>query len=156
VGKSELALELISRGHSLVADDAPEFSRPAPGVIDGECSELLQDFLEVSGMGVLNIRAMFGDAAIRTGKQLQLIMRMEPLDSQQHADSNRLGGELESTEVLGVAIPTMTLPVAPGRNLAVMVEAAVRNYMLIRRGYRAGDDLIERQRSAIARDQSCD
>lgn len=156
VGKSELALELISRGHCLVADDAPEFSRPAPDVIEGECPALLQDFLEVSGMGVFNIRAMYGDAAIRTAKQLQLIVRMESLELRQRTDGNRLGGELDTTEVLDVAIPTMTLPLAPGRNLAVMVEAAVRNYMLIRRGYRAGDDLIERQRSAIARDESCD
>lgn len=156
VGKSELALELISRGHSLVADDAPEFSRPAPGLIEGECPAVIQDFLEVSGMGVLNIRAMYGDAAIRVRKQLQLIVRMESLTPQQRADGDRLGGNLDATEVLDVTIPAMTLPVAPGRNLAVMVEAGVRNYMLIQRGYRAGDDLIERQRSAISKDDPCD
>lgn len=156
VGKSELALELIARGHSLVADDAPEFSCPAPGAVEGECPAVLQDFLQISGMGVLNIRAMYGDAAVRSHKQLQLIVRMQSLTPQQRTDRDRLGGNLDSTEVLDVAIPTMTLPLAPGRNLAVMVEAAVRNYMLIRRGYSAGDDLIERQRSAIARDDSCD
>lgn len=156
VGKSELALELIARGHSLVADDAPEFSRSAPGAVEGECPAVIQDFLQISGMGVLNIRAMYGDAAVRSHKQLQLIVRMQSLTPQQRTDRDRLGGNLDSTEVLDVTIPTMTLPIAPGRNLAVMVEAAVRNYMLIQRGYSAGDDLIERQRSAIARDDSCD
>lgn len=156
VGKSELALELISRGHSLVADDAPEFTRPTPGVIEGECPAVLQDFLQISGMGVFNIRAMYGDAAIDLRKQLQLIVRMESPASRHRADGDRLGGDLASTEILGVAIPTMTLPVASGRNLAVLAEAAVRNYMLIRRGYRAGEDLIERQRSAMSEDDSCD
>lgn len=156
MGKSELALELLSRGHSLVADDAPEFSRPAPTVIEGECPEVIQDFLEVSGMGVLNVRAMYGDAAIRRQKRLHLIVRMEPLTTQLREDCRRLSGNFDSTEVLGVPITAMTLPVAPGRNLAVMVEAAVRNYMLIRRGYRAADDLVQRQRAAIDRDGSCD
>ncbi len=156
MGKSELALELISRGHSLVADDAPEFSRPAPTVIEGECPPVIQDFLEVSGMGVLNVRAMYGDAAIRQRKRLHLIVRMEPLTPELREQSDRLSGHFGTTEVLGVGITTMTLPVAPGRNLAVMVEAAVRNFMLTCRGYRAGDDLMERQRAAISQEKSCD
>lgn len=156
MGKSELALELISRGHSLVADDAPEFSRPAPTAIEGECPPVIQDFLEVSGMGVLNVRAMYGDAAIRGQKRLHLIVRMEPLTPELREQGDRLTGHFETTEVLGVEITTMTLPVGPGRNLAVMVEAAVRNFMLSCRGYQAGEDLMERQRAAISRENTCD
>ena len=156
MGQSELALELISRGHCLVADDAPEFSRPAPTVIEGECPPVIQDFLEVGGRGVLNVRAMYGDAAIRRQKRLHLIVRMEPLTAQTREGGDRLSGNFETTEVLGVPITEMTLPVGPGRNLAVMIEAAVRNYMLMRRGYRSAEDLMERQRAAIAQDQPCD
>lgn len=158
VGKSELALELISRGHSLVADDAPEFSRPAPDAIEGRSPPLLKDFLEVRGLGVLNIRSMYGDAAIRHYKRLQLVIHLEPLTDALRDQLERLGGNLTTTDVLEVPIAAMTLPVAPGRNLAVMVEAAVRTFLLARRGYHAGDDLMRRQELAIARDRDdeCD
>lgn len=158
VGKSELALELITRGHSLVADDAPEFSRPAPDAVEGRSPPLLKDFLEVRGLGVLNIRSMYGDAAIRHYKLLQLIIHLEPLTDALRDQLERLGGNLTTTDVLGVPVTAMTLPVAPGRNLAVMVEAAVRTYLLARRGYHAGDDLMRRQERAIARDrdEECD
>jgi len=157
VGKSELALELISRGHSLVADDAPGFSRPAPDAIEGEAPDVLQDFLEVRGLGVLNIRSMYGDAAIRHVKRLQLIIHLEPLTSALRAQLDRLNGNFGSTEVLGVHVAAMTLPVAPGRNLAVMVEAAVRTFLLARRGYHAADDLMQRQERAIEKDErTCD
>lgn len=158
VGKSELALELISRGHSLVADDAPEFSRPVPDAIEGHAPPLLKDFLEVRGLGVLNIRSMYGDAAIRHYKRLQLIIHLEPLTSALRDQLERLGGNLSTSDVLDVPVTAMTLPVAPGRNLAVMVEAAVRTYLLARRGYHAGDDLMRRQERAIARDRNdeCD
>mgnify|MGYP006287609403 CR=1 FL=1 len=156
VGKSELALELISRGHSLVADDAPEFSRPAPDAVEGESPALIQDFLEVSGMGVLNIRAMYGDAAIRHHKRLQLIIHLEPLTGALRQQLDRLNGNFSTTRVLEVPVTTITVPVAPGRNLAVMVEAAVRNYLLARRGYHAAEDLMERQRDVMERERPCD
>jgi len=157
VGKSELALELVSRGHSLVADDAPQFSRPAPDAIEGEAPEVLQDFLEVRGLGVLNIRSMYGDAAIRHTKRLRLIIHLEPLTSALRAQLDRLNGNFGSNDVLGVPVAAMTLPVAPGRNLAVMVEAAVRTFLLARRGYHAADHLMQRQESAIGKDgQRCD
>lgn len=152
VGKSELALELISRGHSLVADDAPEFSRPTPDTIEGESTPVLQDFLEVRGLGVLNVRSMYGDAAIRHRKRLQLVIHLELLTTALRDQIDRLNGNLGSREVLGLAIPLMTLPVAPGRNLAVMVEAAVRSFLLLRRGYSAGDDLMARQHQAMRGD----
>lgn len=156
VGKSELALELVSRGHSLVADDAPEFSRPAPDTIDGESTPVLKDFLEVRGLGVLNIRSMYGDAAIRHRKRLQLVLHLALLNESLRDQLDRLNGNIGQTEILGLGIPSMTLPVAPGRNLAVLVEAAVRNFLLLRRGYTAADDLMQRQRQALDGDTACD
>lgn len=151
VGKSELALELISRGHNLVADDAPEFSRPTPDAVEGSAPPMIKDFLEVSGLGVLNIRAMYGDGAIRHRKRLELIIRLEPLTSALRQQLDRLSGNFTSSEVLGVPIMAMTLPVAPGRNLAVMVEAAARNFLLAYRGYHAAEDLMQRQRDEMER-----
>lgn len=156
VGKSELALELVSRGHSLVADDAPEFSRPSPDAIEGEATAMLMDFLEVRGLGVLNVRAMYGDAAVRHRKRLQLVIHLELLTDSLRTQFDRLNGNFGETEILGLEIPSMTLPVAPGRNLAVLVEAAVRNFLLARRGYHAAEDLMQRQEAETRRAGSCD
>jgi len=156
VGKSEMALELVSRGHSLVADDAPELRRPMPDTIEGSAPDILQDFLEVGGLGVLNIRRMYGDAAIRQRKRLQLILHLEPLTGALREQLDRLNGNLSSTEILGVKIDTMTMPVAPGRNLAVLTEAAVRNFLLAQRGYSAASDLMARQQRAMEGDGECD
>ncbi|SFM48892.1 Hpr(Ser) kinase/phosphatase [Ectothiorhodospira mobilis] len=144
VGKSELALELISRGHRLVADDAPEFARIAPDILRGTCPAVLENFLEVRGLGVLNIRAMYGDSAIKNSKYLRLIIELKDQKTVRPGDIDRLHGGRYTREVLGLEVPVITLPVAPGRNLAVMVEAAVRNHLLRLRGYYAGDDLAER------------
>jgi len=155
VGKSELALELVSRGHALVADDAPEFRRLSPDTVEGAAPEILKDFLEVSGLGVLNIRAMYGNAAIRHRKRLELIINLEPLTSALRAQLDRLNGNLTTSDILGVQVSAMTLPVAPGRNMAVMVEAAVRNFLLSHDDYHAAEDLMHRQRRAMERDDPC-
>ena len=146
VGKSELALELITRGHRLVADDAPEFARIAPDIINGTCPPLIQDFLEVRGLGVLNIRAMYGDSVIKKGKYLRLIIHLKQVRLSDAAFEDRLKDQQQARNVLGLDIPVFTLPVAPGRNLAVLVEAAVRNHLLRLNGYNAGEDLATRQR----------
>lgn len=156
VGKSELALELVSRGHALVADDAPEFRRLSPDTVEGAAPAILKDFLEVSGLGVLNIRSMYGNAAIRHRKRLELIIHLEPLTSELRAQLDRLNGNLTTSEVLEVPVASMTLPVAPGRNMAVMVEAAVRNFLLSHDGYHAAEDLMQRQRREMGSGQSCD
>ena len=136
-GKSELALELITRGHRLVADDAPEFTQIAPDVLDGTCPELLQDLLELRGLGVLNIRQMFGDTAVKRNKYLRLIVHLsrpnaEPLP---HEDGMvRLTGDLGLRRVLDLDVPMITLPVMPGRNLAVLTEAATRTHILRAKG----------------------
>lgn len=151
VGKSELALELITRGHRLVADDSPEFSRIAPDIISGVCPPVLQDFLEVRGLGVLNIRAMYGDNAIKAGKYLRLIICLKQYAELQAEEIDRLQGNLKSRSILDLEIPEITLPVAPGRNLAVLTEAAVRNHLLRVNGYNAGLDLAARQQQLILR-----
>ncbi len=146
VGKSELALELISRGHRLVADDVAEFARIAPDILEGSCPPMLRCFLEVRGLGVLNVRAMFGDSAIKERKYLRLIIYLRNLNEMDPADMDRLEGSHSSRELLGVEVPEVALPVAPGRNLAILIEAAVRDHSLRLKGYEASEDLSERQR----------
>ncbi|MET0617573.1 MAG: HPr(Ser) kinase/phosphatase [Luteibacter sp.] len=151
-GKSELALELISRGHRLVADDATEFTLIAPDVIDGACPELLQDLLEVRGLGVLNIREMFGHTAVKPSKYLRLVVHLKPLTSGEDIDAmTRLTGDVSRRSVLDVDVPKITIPVAPGRNLAVLVEAAVRNHVLKSKGIDPAQTFIDRQAHQMRR-----
>lgn len=149
IGKSEVALELITRGHRLVADDAPEFSRIAPDIINGICPPALQDFLEVRGLGVINVRQLFGDSAIKLNKYLRLIVRLVPMEKDQLLSLDRLEGSNKNIRVLDLEIPEVTLPVAPGRNLAVLLECAARNHMLRITGYDAVGEFSERQRVLI-------
>lgn len=149
VGKSELALDLITRGSRLVADDAPEFTRIAPDIISGTCPPLLREFLEVRGLGILNIRAMFGDSSIKRTKYLRLIVHLKRMSADQISSMDRLSGAHTIRDVLGVSISQVTVPVAPGRNLSVLVESAVRNHLLRLKGYDATEVLIERQQQAI-------
>lgn len=148
-GKSELALELVTRGHRLIADDAPEFARIAPDIVSGSCPPLLEDFIEVRGLGLLNVRHMFGDTAIKRNKSLRLIIHLAQLDDETLAKMDRLTGTYSYRNVLGLDIPQVTVPVAPGRNMAILVETAVRNHMLRQQGYDASEDFIDRQRMAI-------
>ncbi|MFK7893719.1 MAG: HPr(Ser) kinase/phosphatase [Granulosicoccus sp.] len=156
VGKSELALELISRGHILVADDAPEFTRIATGTVECRCPPILKDFLEVRGLGILNIALMYGDAHTRDRKILRFIVHLLPVSGENMRENideiaeNRIGEPAGTREVLGVNVPERKIPVAPGRNLAVLVEAAVRDQILRAGGYSASQDLIEKQSIALA------
>ncbi len=149
VGKSELALELITRGHRLIADDAPDFSRMAPDILTGSCPPLLQEFLEVRGLGILNIRAMFGDSVIKKEKYLRLIVNLKRLSEEELVEIDRLQGSYSTRELLGVKTAEVTIPVAPGRSLAILVETAVRQHIQRRKGYDAGQDFIERQQKLI-------
>lgn len=149
IGKSELALDLISRGHRLIADDAPEFSRIAPDIINGTCPPLLREFLEVRGLGILNIRSIFGDSAVKPSKYLRLIISLENLTDEQLHQVDRLRGSRRDRRVLNVCIPEITLPVAPGRNLSIAVETAVRNHILLQKGYDAAEDFIQRQNHLV-------
>lgn len=148
IGKSELALELVNRGHRLVADDAPEFRRISIDTLEGSCPEILQDLLEVRGLGVVNIRAMFGHYAVKYNKHLRLVIHMEEMELN-HPAIERLHDEQLVSTILGVEIPRIVLPVAPGRNLAVLAETAVRNHILKTKGYNAYEDLVKRQREKM-------
>ena len=145
IGKSELALELISRGNGLVADDIVELYRISPDTVEGRCPEVLRDFLEVRGIGVLNIRTIFGETAIRPRKLLRLIVHLEDHSHETFSELDRLKVDATFHEVLGVPIRRVTIPVAAGRNLAVLVEAAVRNFVLNQRGIDSTKEFIERQ-----------
>ena len=152
VGKSELALSLISRGHRLISDDVTLFTRSTPDVVEGSSPQLLTDFLEVRGLGVVNVRAMFGANALKRSMPLSLTVNMVELDRNNSTEFDRLGNNLKTRRILGLDFPEVTLPVAPGRNLAVLVEAAARNHLLHNSGYNAAEDFIARQNQAIAQD----
>ncbi|NYT37573.1 HPr kinase/phosphorylase [Allopusillimonas soli] len=146
LGKSELALELISRGHGLVADDAVELSRTAPSVIEGQCPALLQNLLEVRGLGLLDIRTIFGETSVRRKMKLKLVVHL--IRSTPEA-FERLPTQDQTEDILGIPIRRVMLQVAAGRNLAVLVEAAVRNTILTLRGIDTMGEFIERQAIAI-------
>lgn len=151
-GKSELALELISRGHRLVADDAPEFTLIAPDVIDGSCPELLRDLLEVRGLGILNVREMFGQTAVKPSKYLRLVVHLMPQKAEPPEDPmRRLTGDVGYREILDVKVPQIVIPVAPGRNIAVLAETAVRNHMLKSKGFDPAQTFIDRQAHQMRR-----
>jgi HPr kinase/phosphorylase len=146
VGKSELALELVSRGHGLVADDVVEISRIAASTLECRCPPLLKDFLEVRGLGVLDVRTIFGETAVRPKMNLRLVVQ---LDRPGAAETARLPLHELSEEILGVPVRKVVIPVAAGRNLAVLLEAAVRNYILQLRGIHSTAEFMERQRAEI-------
>ena len=125
IGKSELALELLTRGHRLIADDATEFARTAPDTLNGTCPEMLRDFLEVRGLGILNVRAMFGASSIKQSRNLRLMVVLQDIEDAEKMD--RLHGSKRIRTIQDVDIPEITLPVGPGKNLAVLLEVAVRN-----------------------------
>ncbi|HOB45570.1 MAG TPA: HPr(Ser) kinase/phosphatase [Zoogloea sp.] len=147
-GKSELALELISRGHGLVADDIVEFSRIAPTVLEGRCPPLLQDVIEVRGLGILNIRTIFGETACRRKMKLKLVVHLQRRQPGQE-DPLRLTLDSEQQTILGVPLRRVILPVAAGRNVAVLLEAAVRSTILLLRGIDSTQDFVDRQRQAM-------
>lgn len=146
LGKSELGLELISRGHGLVADDAVDFVRLGPDFIEGRCPVLLQNLLEVRGLGLLDIRTIFGETAVRRKMKLKLIVQ---LVRRNDGEFERLPIDAQYKEVLGLPMRMVKIQVAAGRNLAVLVEAAVRNTILQLRGIDTLQDFIERQRALM-------
>ena len=148
LGKSELGLELVSRGHRLVADDVVDFYQVAHGVLMGHCSPLLQNLMEVRGIGLLDVRTIFGEMAVRPKMQLALIVhliRREVFDT----DFERLPTQLLEQEILGVKIRKAMIPVEAGRNIAVLAEAAVRNTILQMRGIDTMADFVNRHRLAM-------
>ncbi|HMX11007.1 MAG TPA: HPr(Ser) kinase/phosphatase [Burkholderiaceae bacterium] len=153
LGKSELGLELVSRGHGLVADDVVDLFRVSQSAIEGRCPELLRNLLEVRGIGLLDIKAIFGETAVRRKMRLKLIVhlvRKETLDR----DFERLPYEPLYEEVLGMPVRKVVIAVDAGRNLAVLVEAAVRNTVLQLRGIDTYKEFIQRHREMMERDDA--
>lgn len=148
VGKSELALEMLARGHRLIADDAAEFQLAHDGRVVGRCPPLLYGFLEVRGLGVLHVGRMFGEPALRASKALDLILR---LDAGEGGEIDRLRGRRVQTEVCGRSVPEILLPIRVGQSLATLVEAACRDQTLKRDGYDAAEDFIARQAQYMTR-----
>jgi len=153
IGKSELALELISRGHRLVADDIVDFFRISPERVEGRCPALLQDFLEVRGLGILNIRAIFGDNSVKPTKPLDLIIQLEMADKLAPQLLDRLNIKTLHEEVLGVKVPKVQIPIAAGRNIAVLVEVAIRNHVLLLRGINATKQFTQRHQREMKKNR---
>jgi HPr kinase/phosphorylase len=135
IGKSETALELVKRGHRLIADDAVEIRQTPDNVLIGNAPELIKYLLEIRGVGIINVMTLFGAGAIRTDKKISLVIRMETW--QQDREYDRLGLDEELTRIIDTDLPLVTIPVRPGRNLAVIIEVAAMNYRLKRMGYNA-------------------
>ena len=148
LGKSELGLELISRGNGLVADDAVDLYRINQNTIEGRCPDLLQNLLEVRGIGLLDIRAIFGETAVRRKMRLKLIVHLVRRETLER-DYDRLPHEPLTQDVLGIAVRKVVIQVVAGRNIAVLVEAAVRNTILQLRGINTYDEFVERHRRAM-------
>jgi HPr kinase/phosphorylase len=152
VGKSELGLELITRGNGLVADDITELYRISPEALEGRCPDLLRDFLEVRGLGVLNIRTMFGETAVRRKKSLKLIVHLHRPPGGDISNLERLPLHASHEDILGVPIKKVSIPVMAGRNLAVLVEAAARNFVLQQRGINTMQEFITRHEQQMLGD----
>lgn len=154
IGKSELALELITRGHRLIADDIVEIYEISPETLEGRCPSLLQDFIEVRGLGILNIRALYGEVAVKAKKSLRFIVHLEKPADITKVDYDRLQMHRASQEILDISIPKVCIPVAAGRNLAVMVEVAVRSHILHLRGISSSQQFIERHNQYLKASQA--
>jgi HPr kinase/phosphorylase len=142
IGKSECALDLVVRGHRLVADDTVEVRRRGDMVVIGTCPELTRHHMELRGLGVINIRDLFGIASTRSSKRVELVVQLERWDPAREYD--RLGVDENTYEMFSVRIPLIRMPVAPGRNLAILVEVAARNQLLRSKGVNAARELVSR------------
>ena len=141
VGKSETAIELIKRGHRLVADDAVEILRTSVNTIIGQSPQNIRHFIALRGIGIINARQLFGMGAIKTSEKIDMVVNLELWDNTKVYD--RMGLDNEYMEILGVEVPTMTIPVKPGRNLAVIIEVAAMNNRQKKMGYNAAKDLLK-------------
>ena len=142
IGKSECALDLIVRGHRLVADDTVEIRRRQETILIGTCPELTRHHMELRGLGVINVKELFGIASTRSSKRVEFVVQLERWDPAREYE--RLGLDDEFYEVLGLRVPLIRMPVAPGRNIAILVEVAARNQLLRSRGHHAARALAER------------
>ena len=143
VGKSEAALELIRRGHRLVADDVVRIKRVSDTRLTGEAPELVRHLMEIRGVGIIDVSVMYGIGAVISSKSIDMQIHLEMW--QQGKEYDRLGLSEEYTEILGVRVPKLVMPIRPGRNVAVVLEAAVSNFRLKQQGYNAAEEIVRRQ-----------
>lgn len=149
VGKSEAALELVKRGHQLVADDVVDICKVADDCLSGESPEMVRHLMEIRGIGIIDIRAMYGIGSVLMSKNIDLVVHLEKWDEQKEYD--RYGLTDEYTHIMDVKIPRITLPVKPGRNLAIIIEVAARNFSLKKLGYSAAQELDRRTNEMMQR-----
>ncbi len=142
VGKSETAMELVKRGHTLISDDAVEIRKISTDTLLGSVPDLIKHFIELRGVGIINVRQIFGVGAVKDHANIDMIINLENWDSEKTYD--RLGLDTQYTNILDVPLPTLTIPVKPGRNLAIIIEVAAMNNRQKRMGYNAAEDLTER------------
>ena len=142
VGKSEAAIELIKRGHRLIADDAVELRKVSAKTIVGSSHENIRHYIELRGIGIINVRRIFGMGAIKMTEKIDMIINLEPWKEQGVYD--RMGLETETTDILGIKIPSTTIPIKPGRNLAIIIEVAAMNNRQKRMGYNAAQELLDK------------
>ena len=154
IGKSECALDLVCRGHRLVADDTVEVRRRAESIVLGSCPELTRNHMELRGIGLINVRDLFGVAATRTSKRVELVIHFERWDESREYD--RLGIDEQHYDQLGLRVPLIHMPVAPGRNLATLVEVAARNQLLRARGINAARALAARLDASLVASAAAD
>lgn len=150
IGKSETALELVKRGHRLVADDAVEIRQTSDGQLHGTAPDLIRHLLEIRGLGIINVMTLFGAGAIRNNKRISVVIRLENWQPDKQYD--RLGLDEETTRIIETDVPLVTVPVRPGRNLAVIIEVAAMNYRLKRMGYNAALQFTNKLTETIADD----
>jgi HPr kinase/phosphorylase len=148
IGKSECALDLVVRGHRLVSDDVVDLHCRAESFIIGTCPELTRHHMEIRGLGLINVQDLFGVASTRSSKRVELVVQLERWEHGREYD--RLGLDEQSYEVLGSRIPMIRMPVAPGRNISILVEVAARNQLLRARGHHAAHRLVSRLNEQLA------
>ncbi|PYZ95818.1 HPr kinase/phosphorylase [Alteribacter lacisalsi] len=147
VGKSETALDLVRRGHRLVADDSVEIKQEHEGTLVGSAPDLIKHLLEIRGLGIINVMTLFGAGAVRNYKRIGMVMHLELWDQKKQYD--RLGLDEDTMTIFETDIPKLTIPVRPGRNLAVIIEVAAMNFRLKRMGINAAEQFTERLNSVI-------
>lgn len=141
VGKSETAIELVKRGHRLVADDAVEIRKTSTRTLVGQSPDNIRHFLELRGIGIINTRRLFGMGAVKVSEKIDLVVELEPWDSTKIYD--RMGVDNQYTTIMGIKIPSLTIPIKPGRNLAVILEVAAMNNRQKKMGYNAAAELLQ-------------
>ncbi len=142
VGKSETAIELVKRGHRLVADDAVEIKKVSKRTLVGSSPDIIRHFIELRGIGVVDVKQIFGMGAVKDTENINLVINLEPWQAGRQYD--RLGLDTQTTDIMGIEVPSLTIPVKPGRNLAIIIEVAAMNHRQRKMGYNAAAELNRR------------